>query len=71
MLARLIEASEVSTSEGESITGPGDASLRQDVYLPLDEIQKIQCAHLEFANKDGGSSSLIYFSAPVSTQQCR
>ena len=39
MLARLIEASEVSTSEGESITGPGDASLRQDVYLPLDEVQ--------------------------------
>ena len=53
MLARLIEASEVSTSEGEPITEPGDESVRQDVYLPLDEVQKIQCAYLEYAKRMG------------------
>ena len=41
MLARLIEASDVSTSEGESITEAGDESLRQGVYLPLDERIKL------------------------------
>ena len=51
MPARLIEASDVSTSKGESITGPGDESERQDVYFPLDEEQKIQCAQLEFAKR--------------------
>ena len=51
MLARLIEASELSISKGESITGPGDESVRQDVYFPLDEEQKIQCAQLEFAKR--------------------
>ena len=51
MLARLIEASDVSTSEGESITEAGDESLRQGVYLPLDEVQNVQCAHLEYAKR--------------------
>ena len=51
MPARSNESSALSTSEGESITEPGDESVRQDVYFPLDEEQKIQCAQLEFAKR--------------------